>query len=78
MLDINHDTLIPSYFNDNLILVHLALLLSPQIGGCHALEKLALDYLEYEEEETESDVDIEVLEVPPLSSIVLGRTRPQG
>jgi len=28
------------------------------------LEKLALDYLE-DEEETESDVDIEVLEVPP-------------
>ena len=64
MLDINHDTLIPSYFNDNLILVHHALLLSPQIGGSHALEKLALDYLE-DEEETESDVDIEVLEVPP-------------
>ena len=64
MLDINHDTLILSYFNVNLILVHLALLLSPQIGGRHALEKLALDYVEDEEEDTESDVDIEVPEVP--------------
>ena len=27
LLDINHDTLIPSYFNDKLILVYLALLL---------------------------------------------------
>lgn len=77
MLDIDHDTLIPTYFSDKLTLVHLALLLSPQIGGIQALEKLALDYLEDDNEETKSDVDIEVLEVP-LFSVLLGRTGPLG
>lgn len=33
MLNINHDTHVPSYFTDNQILVHLAFILSPQLGG---------------------------------------------
>lgn len=61
LLDIDHGTLIPSYFNDPHILIHLVFLLYPQIGG-PALEKIALDYLGADEEE---DVDVEVLEEAP-------------
>jgi len=63
LLDINHDTIIPSFFNDPQVLVHLAFLLDPQIGG-EALEKITLDYMEEEEE----DADVEVLMAHLLSS----------
>lgn len=56
-LDIDHETIVPSYFNDKQILIHLAFILSPQLGD-NALEKLALDYLE-EEEEEDPDMMIE-------------------
>lgn len=52
ILDINHDTLVPNYFSDRNLLVHLAFILSPQLGG-PALEKIALDYFEEDEEEPE-------------------------
>ena len=42
LLDINHNTLIPSYFNDQHLLIHLALILHPQIGGADALKNLGL------------------------------------
>lgn len=50
MVDINHDTSIPSYFTDYQLLVHLAFILHPQLGD-NVLEKIALDYMEDEEEE---------------------------
>lgn len=63
-----------SFFNDRHILVHIAFLMHPQLGD-NALEKLALDYVEEDEEGADVDVDgtgadadIEVLEVPPPSS----------
>lgn len=59
LLDINHDTIVSSFFNDPQILVQLAFLLHPQIGG-QALEKITLDYMEEEE-----DADVEVLDGPP-------------
>ena len=52
MLNINHDTHVPSYFTYNQILVHLAFILSPQLGE-QALEKIALDSFEEEDEEPE-------------------------
>lgn len=52
VLHINHDTLVPNYFADNEVLVHLSFILSPQLGG-HALEKVSLDYLDDEDEEPE-------------------------
>lgn len=58
---IDRGTPLPSYFNDLPILIHLAFLLHPQIGG-RGLEKIALDYLSDEEGK---DVDIEVLEEAP-------------
>jgi hypothetical protein len=64
LLDINHDTLIPSYFNDKLILVHLALILYPQIGGDDALKKIGLQYLEDDDETEENPVDPEATDVP--------------
>ena len=82
LFDINHDTIIPSFFNHQLILFHLALILHPQIGGDDALKKIGLDYLEEGEEgedgadgfeasdafegDEENDVDVEILDVPPL------------
>jgi len=33
LLDISHEIIIPSYFNDDLILGHLAFILRPQLGG---------------------------------------------
>ena len=51
-LDINYDTPIPSYFNDNDLLIHLAFLLPPQLGG-EALEKIARDYLDEDDEDEE-------------------------
>lgn len=50
MIDIVHDLPIPYYFNDYQLLVHLAFILYPQLGD-KALEKIALDYMEDEEEE---------------------------
>ena len=52
VLHINHDTLVPNYFADNEVLVHLSFILSLQLGG-HAPEKVALDYLDDEDEEPE-------------------------
>jgi hypothetical protein len=37
-------------------LIHLAFILSPQLGG-QALEKIALDYLEEEEEDPEMIIE---------------------
>ena len=53
LLDINHNTLIPSYFNDQHLLIHLPLILHPQIGGADALKKIGLDYLEDDENEVD-------------------------
>ena len=53
LLHINHNTLIPSYFNDQHLLIHLALILHPQIGGSDALKKIGLDYLEDDENEVD-------------------------
>lgn len=50
ILYISHDTPVPPYFSDSDSLVHLAFILHPQLGG-NALEKLALEYLDEEEEE---------------------------
>lgn len=50
VLHINLDTAIPDYSNDRRLLIHLAFSLYPQFGD-DALKKLALDYLEAEEEE---------------------------
>lgn len=60
MLDIDRDTIIPSYFNDNQLLVHLAFVLFPQLGD-KSLEKIVLDYDDGEDEEA----DLEVLEKAP-------------
>lgn len=62
LLDIDHNISIPPYFNDKTILVHLAFLLTSQLGG-NALEKLALDYLE---QDGETDAKVEVLEDPEM------------
>jgi hypothetical protein len=56
LLDIDHGTLIPDYFNDS-SLVHLAFSLFPQFGD-EALKKIALNYMESDAEE-ESDMDLD-------------------
>jgi hypothetical protein len=62
LLDIDHSTPIPEYFDDSRLLIHLAFSLYPQFGD-DALKKLALDYLEAdEEEEDQMDVDMEIEE----------------
>lgn len=48
--DINHDTLVPAYFHDNHLLIHLAFILYPQLGD--QAPKIALDYVDVEEEDT--------------------------
>ena len=53
LLVIDHGTLIPTYFNDQCLLIHLAFLLSPQIGGS-SLEKIVLDYATSDEEEDDT------------------------
>lgn len=68
LVDISHDIIIPSYFDDPQILVHIAFVLYPQLGG-QALEKIALDYMEEEEE----DADLEVLDAPPAIFLTPGR-----
>jgi hypothetical protein len=50
LLDIDHSTPIPEYFNDSHLLIHLAFSLYPQFGD-DALKKLTLDYLDTDEEE---------------------------
>lgn len=79
LIDINHNTMIPSFFNDSHILVHLVFLTHPQLGD-HSLEKIALDYQDDndedvneevadeptdEPEETDDDADLQVLDGPP-------------
>jgi hypothetical protein len=49
-LYLDRETIIPAFFNDKQILIHLAFILYPQLGE-NALEKLALEYLEDEDEE---------------------------
>lgn len=71
-LYLNHDTIIPDYVNDRRLLVHLAFILFPQIGG-HSLEKIALQYLDEENE----DVDVEILDAPLLSFRLQARRRRQ-
>ena len=51
----DHDTLIPPYFNDQRLLVQLAFLLSPQIGGS-SLEKIVLDYITSDEDEVDTEM----------------------
>jgi len=51
----DHDTLIPPYFNDQRLLIHLAFLLSPQIGGS-SLEKIVLDYITSDEDEVDTEM----------------------
>jgi hypothetical protein len=67
-LFIDHDTEIPPYFRDNHLLTQLAFIMHPQLGD-NALEKIARDYLEFEEngmevEEVEVDPVIEDTEMP--------------
>jgi hypothetical protein len=45
---------VQSYISDRHLLVHLAFILFPQLGD-NALEKLALDYLNEEEEEEDRE-----------------------
>lgn len=54
LLIIDHDTIIPSYFNDPDVLIHLAFILHPQLGDI-ALEKLGLNYMENEGDNDVSD-----------------------
>ena len=61
LLVIDHGTLIPTYFNDQCLLIHLAFILSPQIGGS-SLEKIVLDYVSSDDEEVDTvmgDADAE-------------------
>jgi hypothetical protein len=53
---------VPSYFVDKHILVHLAFILSPQLGD-DALEKIALDYLDEDEEDPEMVIEEEPMMV---------------
>lgn len=73
LLNINHGTLIPNYFNDTRLLIHLAFLLYPQISGA-GLENIALDYLSADEDE---DVDIEILDEAPAVFQTPRRRRPK-
>lgn len=58
LLDISHGIIIPSFFNDPHLLVHIVFIMIPQLGD-NALEKVALDYME--EDEAEAEVDVEGL-----------------
>jgi hypothetical protein len=51
-LHIDENTIIPSYFTDKAILVHLAFILFPQLGG-NALERIGLQYLDEDDEGSE-------------------------
>lgn len=52
LVDLDYNTLIPSYFHDNDLLIHLAFILYPQLGD-HALEKIAKDYMDLEKDQEE-------------------------
>jgi hypothetical protein len=52
LLHIDENTIIPSYFTDKVILVHLAFILFPQLGG-NALERIGLQYLDEDDEGSE-------------------------
>lgn len=67
LLDTNLDTIIPPYFVDKPILVHLAFLVTPQLGG-QALEKIALDYLE---EDAETDADVVVTDDQEMEEVAV-------
>lgn len=56
LIYLSDDTLIPSYFSDKKLLVHIAFLLHPKLGG-QDLEKEALIYLEEDEEEPEMMIE---------------------
>lgn len=53
IIHINEDTIIPSYFCDNELLIHLAFITFPQLGD-DALKKLALDYMDEDVNEEEN------------------------
>lgn len=55
LIDIDHNTMIPSFFNDSHILVHLVFLLHPQLAD-HSLEKIALDYQDDNDEDVNEEV----------------------
>lgn len=56
-VDLDHNTLIPAYFHDNDLLVHLAFIIYPQLGD-HALEKIAKDYMDLEKDVPEGGDDM--------------------
>lgn len=60
LLIIDHNTLIPNYFNDSHLLIHLAFALYPQFGY-HALKKIALDYLDTKDDTKEIESDAEMI-----------------
>jgi hypothetical protein len=62
LVDIDHNTPIPPYFNDSHLLVHLAFIPFPQLGD-NAREKLTMDYMDTEEKEVEEKDDTEEIEV---------------
>jgi hypothetical protein len=58
ILFIDYSTPIPDYFNDSRLLIHLAFALYPQFGD-QALKKIALEYLDSEEEDVNVDMSID-------------------
>jgi hypothetical protein len=56
----DHDTPIPDYFNDSHLLIHLAFALYPQFGD-HALKKIALDYLDADEDSDDQESEPEMI-----------------
>lgn len=59
-LDIDHDTPIPSFFNDHLLLAYLACILYPQIDD-DALKKIGWDYMDVEDEEMTVNEEIPIV-----------------
>lgn len=53
-VDLDHNTIIPTYFHDNDLLIHLAFILYPQLGD-NALEKIAKVYMDVEGEGSDDD-----------------------
>ena len=60
LLIMDHDTPIPDYFNDSHLLIHLAFALYPRFGD-HAMKKIALDYLDPDEESDDQESEPELI-----------------
>lgn len=56
LIDMHHDTTIPSFFNDPHLLVHMTFIMYLQLSD-NALEKIALQYMDEDEEEANVDVE---------------------